>query len=143
VQPGRLSTCWPSKPPQVAWPITNLSARGWENRHWAVGPPSQLLCARALVTWPPTCGPLLSVASSTEDRSDRAGSPPSSQIWRTPTKLIDLHARDLYSAHVASCSTRTTDLGVYNARPYHRASRALPPPPRRGREREGKASPPP
>jgi hypothetical protein len=49
----------------------------------------------------------------------QAGSPPSSQTWRTPTKSINLHARNLYSAHVASCSARTTDLGVYNTTPWH------------------------
>jgi hypothetical protein len=49
----------------------------------------------------------------------RVGYPPSSQTWQTPTKSIDLHARDLYSAHVTSCSSRTTDLGVYNTTPWH------------------------
>jgi hypothetical protein len=60
-----------------------------------------------------------SVHAFTSTWAARAGSPPSSQTWWTPTKSIDLHARDLYSAHVASCSTRTTDLGVYNATPWH------------------------
>jgi hypothetical protein len=55
-----ITPAWPAGSPRVAGK-TSL----------AVGPTYQPLGARALVTWPPTCGPHWSVASSTEDPSDR------------------------------------------------------------------------
>jgi hypothetical protein len=55
-----ITPAWPAGSPRVAGK-TSL----------AVGPTYQPLGARALVTWPPTCGPHWSVASSTEAHPTR------------------------------------------------------------------------